>query len=153
MGGGVEAAVAWAGAVVGTFAGLSMLVFEMALIGRSMRRFARGGMQATLQSFTLRLAIVGSLGMWFMREGSGTDSQSFCLTFVATFFVYLCWLTWRVYNEPVQYRARPSGETRTASLGADVGSASAGLDARGPATTTTRSIEELLAAGARGGER
>lgn len=92
------------GVYVGTLTGLMSLVVEIAVIGRSLRLFQHNGMRATLETFTMRLVTVGALGIWFMRGESGTDAQAFCLTYCGTFFVYLCWLTWRTYKAPVQYR-------------------------------------------------
>ena len=100
-------ATVMSGVYVGTLLGLVSLVIEMAVIGRSMRLFHHNGMQATLQTFTMRLVTVGAPGRWFMRDASGTDPQSFCLTYCSTFFVYMCWLTWRTYNAPVHYQAKP----------------------------------------------
>ena len=98
------------GVYAGTLAGLISLVVEIAVIGRSLRLFEHNGMGATLQTFTMRLVIVGALGIWFMREASATDAQAFCLSYCGTFFVYLCWLTWRTYKAPVQYQARRAAE-------------------------------------------
>ncbi len=116
------------GVYAGTFAGLISLVVEMAVIGRSMRLFHHNGMQATLQTFILRLMIVGGVGIWFMRPESGTDVNAFCLTYCATFFVYLCWLTWRTYNAPVLYRG---GAVRVSSA---TGARATSVAARGRET-------------------
>lgn len=94
------------GVYVGTLLGLASLVLEMAVIGRSMRLFHHNGMQATLQTFSVRLVLVLAIGAWSMRPASGTDASAFCLTYCSTFFVYLCWLTWRTYNAPVQYQGK-----------------------------------------------
>jgi len=94
------------GVYVGTFTGLISLVVEIAVIGRSMRIFQHTGVGATLQTFMLRLAVVGSLGCAFARDASSTDAYAFCLSYCGTFFVYMCWLTWRTYKMPVQYRPR-----------------------------------------------
>ena len=101
------------GVYTGTFFGLITLAVEMAVIGRSLRIFEHNGMQATLQTFIMRLIIVGGLGMWFMRVGSGTDAQAFCLSYCATFFVYMCWLTWRTYNQPVHYQGKSTRQVKS----------------------------------------
>ncbi len=114
------------GVYVGTFAGLISLAIEIAVIGRSLRLFAHNGMGATLQTFTMRLAIVGALGMWFMRDASATDPSAFCLSYCGTFFVYLCWLTWRTYKAPVQYRPKSAGTADTVAATEAVDRATAG---------------------------
>ena len=103
------------GIYAGVFAGLISLVVEIAVIGRSLRLFAHNGMGATLQTFTMRLVIVGALGIWFMRGASATDAQAFCLSYCGTFFVYLCWLTWRTYKAPVQYQGKRAAPAAAAA--------------------------------------
>jgi hypothetical protein len=95
-----------AGIAIGTFVGLGSLVAEIAIIGRSMRGFERNGMGATLQTFTMRLLTVGALGGLFLFVDA-VDAEAFCLSYFATFFVYMCWLTWRCYQQPVQYKRKP----------------------------------------------
>ncbi len=99
-------AVTMSGVYTGTFFGLISLVVEMAVIGRSLRTFEDDGMKATLRAFILRLVLVGSIGTWFARADSGTSAAAYCLTYCATFFVYMCWLTWRTYHQPVQYQGQ-----------------------------------------------
>ena len=111
-------AATMAGVYTGTFFGLISLAIEMAVIGRSLRIFEHNGMQATLQTFVMRLVIVGALGMWFMRADSGTDAQAFCLSYCSTFFVYMCWLTWRTYNQPVHYVGKREKARRAAKAAA-----------------------------------
>ena len=43
----------------------------------------------------MRLVVVSPLTIVFGMKGSGIDSQGFALGYLVTFFVYLCWLTWR----------------------------------------------------------
>ncbi len=90
------------GLAVGTFVGLVSLVGEIAIVGRSMRSFARNGIGATLTTFGMRLATVGMLGVWFLVLDA-VDAEAFCLSYISTFFVYMCWLTWRYHREPVHY--------------------------------------------------
>jgi hypothetical protein len=99
-------AATMSGVYAGTFLGLISLVVEMGVIGRSLRRFEDDGLQATLRAFILRLVLVGSVGTWFARAGSGSDAPAYCLSYCATFFVYMCWLTWRTYHQPVQYQGQ-----------------------------------------------
>ncbi len=96
----------WTGIYVGTFAGLVSLVVELAVVGRSMRLFNENGLQATLMTFTMRLGAVGGLGVCFLADGSWVDLQAFCLSYCATFFIYMCWLTWRTAKQPTQFERR-----------------------------------------------
>lgn len=98
---------------IGTFVGLASLVMEIAIVGRSMRLVELNGMNATLTTFGIRLGTVGAFGGWFIALGA-VDSEAFCLSYFATFFLYLCWLTWRIYNEPVHYDAAKAARNAAA---------------------------------------
>jgi hypothetical protein len=95
-----------AGLEIGTVLGLASLVFEMHLIDAAMRSLKGDPANATFQTFAMRLAVVGPLTFVFGMKGSGVDSQAFALGYLVTFFVYLCWLTWRHYHAPVCYKGR-----------------------------------------------
>ena len=104
---------------VGTLAGLVSLVLEFVLIERSDRTFHAQGVQATFLSFVMRLVVVAPLTLLFLRKGSETDHEAFALSYCSTFFVYLCWLTWKSYHAPVQYRARGERPARPAETRAE----------------------------------
>ncbi len=104
----------------GSVAGLVSLLLELHMIDRSDRSFSATGVQATFMSFVMRLVVVAPLTLLFMRKGSEVDHEAFALSYCSTFFVYLCWLTWKSYHAPVQYKGRgtrPSQATpRSASV-------------------------------------
>jgi len=106
------------GIAIGTFVGLASLIMEVAIVGRSMRSVERNGMSATLKTFGIRLATVGALGGWFIVQDA-VDAEAFCLAYFATFFLYMCWLTWRVYNEPVHYHAAKARNQRVVAAAAE----------------------------------
>ena len=95
------------GVEIGAAIGLASLVLEMNLIGRAMRTLKGDVAGATFQTFAMRLAIVGPLTFVFQRGKSGVDGTAFAVSYLVTFFVYLCWLTWKTYHTPVQYKGRP----------------------------------------------
>lgn len=95
-----------AGVAVGTLLGLASMVFEIHVVERAARQEKGDTAGATFQTFALRLAVVAPLTLAFQRVAGRVDAESFAVTYVATFFAYLCWLTWRAYHTPVAYRRR-----------------------------------------------
>ncbi len=108
---------AFLGLQIGAFLGLISLVFELALLDRSLSQMANVGLQATLTTFFLRLVTVAPFTVYFGQPGSPADAQAFALAYLSTYFVYMCWLTWRIYNAPVCYQGgrdkSPATKTRT----------------------------------------
>ena len=94
------------GVAVGAVFGLFSLVIEMHLVASALRSTKGDPAGATFQTFAMRLAIVAPLTWAFGGRGSGVDSVAFAVSYCVTFFVYLCWLTWKTYHMPVQYRPR-----------------------------------------------
>ena len=92
----------------GTLLGLGSLVLEIQMIERAMRTKSGDVANATFQSFAMRLVLVAPTTFWFSRDGSGVDHTGFAVAYLVTFFVYLCWLTWKTYHAPVQYKAKRS---------------------------------------------
>jgi hypothetical protein len=95
------------GVEVGAVFGLFSLVVEMHLVASALRSTKGDPAGATFQTFAMRLAVVAPLTWAFGGSGSGVDSVAFAVSYCVTFFVYLCWLTWKTYHMPVQYRPRP----------------------------------------------
>jgi hypothetical protein len=95
------------GVAIGSLIGLASLVLEMNIVARAMRSLRGDVANATFQTFAMRLAIVAPLTFVFQRAGSSVDGTAFAVSYLVTFFVYLCWLTWETYHAPVQYRGRP----------------------------------------------
>lgn len=91
---------------LGAFLGLVSLAIEIGLVERSARSFHAQGLQTTFISFVLRLTIVAPLTLLFMKSSLGVDHEAFALTYCATFFLYLCWLTVETYRAPAAYRPR-----------------------------------------------
>lgn len=94
---------------IGAFLGLISLAVEIGMVERSARTFHAQGVQATFLSFVMRLVIVAPLTLLFMKKSVGVDHEAFALTYCATFFLYLCWLTWETYHAPAQYRPKAAG--------------------------------------------
>jgi hypothetical protein len=94
------------GVEVGAAIGLASLVLEIQIVERALRSARGDTASATFQTFAMRLAIVAPLTILFQRKGSGIDGSAFAVSYLVTFFVYLCWLTWKSYHAPVQYRGR-----------------------------------------------
>jgi hypothetical protein len=92
----------FAGLAVGVFTGLVSLVVELAMLERAERTFYAQGVQVTFMSFVMRLVVVAPLTLLF--RVSEVDAEAFALSYLATFLVYLCWLTWTMYHAPVQYK-------------------------------------------------
>jgi len=90
------------GVEIGALLGLISLVLEMQIVGRAMRMPRGDTAAATFQTFAMRLALVAPLTLVFQRTGSNVDGTSFAVSYLVTFFVYLCWLTWKTYHAPVQ---------------------------------------------------
>lgn len=97
----------FAGVFIGAAIGLASLAFEIQLVERAMRSLKGDTASATFQTFAMRLALVAPLTFAFQMGGSGVDAAAFAVSYLVTFFVYLCWLTWKTYHAPVQYRAKP----------------------------------------------
>lgn len=100
---GVSAATV-SGFEIGTFLGLLSLAIELILVERDEVRTNGDPSQAVFASFFLRLAIVGPFTMWFGAMDVGIHAEAFALSYLSTFFVYLCWLTWKVATAPVHYK-------------------------------------------------
>ena len=115
---------AWLGMQIGAFIGLISLVFELKLLDRSLSQMANVGLQATLTTFFLRLVTVAPFTVYFGKPGSPTDAQAFALAYLSTYFVYMCWLTWRIYNAPVCYQGardkQPATKTPTRTRGPEI---------------------------------
>ncbi len=94
------------GVEIGALLGLANLVLELHVVERAMRLPKGDTAGATFQTFAMRLALVGPLTFVFQRAGSSVDATAFAVAYLVTFFLYLCWLTWKSYHAPVQYRAR-----------------------------------------------
>ena len=94
------------GLEVGAFLGLVSLVIEMAMVERASRTFYAQGVQTTFLSFMMRLVLVAPATLLFMKPALGVDHEAFALAYCSTFFLYLCWLTWRTYHAPSSYRPR-----------------------------------------------
>jgi hypothetical protein len=99
-------AAAWAGVEVGVLVGLASLVLEIAVVDRAMRSTRGDTASATFQTFAMRLSLVAPITLAFQTESSRTDATAFALSYLSTFFVYLCWLTWATYHAPIHYRPR-----------------------------------------------
>jgi hypothetical protein len=99
---------AFAAAALGGFLGLVSLTIELGLLARSARTFHAQGVQATFMSFMMRLVVVAPVTLLLMKYELGMDPTSFALSYCATFFLYMCWLTWVTYHAPVQYRPKAS---------------------------------------------
>ena len=95
------------GVAVGAVLGLLSLVLEMHLVENALRTPKGEPSGAALQTFAMRLAVVAPLTFAFSGEGAGVDAVAFAVSHCVTFVVYLCWLTWKTYHMPVQYRPRP----------------------------------------------
>lgn len=93
-----------AGFEIGTFLGLVCLAVELALVERSSRRDTGDPSEAVFASFFLRLAIVGPFTLWFGMACPWVNAEAFALSYLSTFFVYLCWLTWKVATTPSSYK-------------------------------------------------
>ena len=85
---------------------LASLVLEINIVERAMRMPRGDTASATFQTFAMRLALVAPLTFVFQRAGSSVDGTAFAISYLTTFFVYLCWLTWKTYHAPVQYKGR-----------------------------------------------
>lgn len=111
------------GMSVGTFLGLGTLAVELAVIRHAYRTQVGDPAQATFGTFFMRLAVVGLLHFAFMAQGSGVDPSAFSLSYCGSFFVYMCWLTWRIATLPPQYQggagAAQPVERRAAACGRD----------------------------------
>ena len=94
------------GVEIGVVLGLGSLALEMNLVERAMRSVKGDPAGATFQTFVMRLGLVAPLTFAFARKGSGVDASAFAIGYLVTFFVYLCWLTWKSYHAPVQYKGR-----------------------------------------------
>ena len=94
------------GVEVGAVFGLFSLVVEMHLVASALRSPKGDPAGATFQTFAMRLAVVAPLTFAFNGSRSGVDNVAFAVSYCVTFFVYLCWLTWKTYHAPVQYRGR-----------------------------------------------
>lgn len=94
------------GAQIGALIGFASLALEMQLVERALRSKRGDVAGATFQTFAMRLAVVAPLTFVFQRLTSGIDGTAFAVSYLVTFFAYLCWLTWKTYHMPVQYRAK-----------------------------------------------
>ncbi len=94
------------GVEVGTVIGLLSLVLEIHLVERAMRSANGDVAGATFQTFAMRLALVAPLTFAFQSKGSSVDGTAFAVSYFSTFFVYLCWLTWKTYHAPVQFKGK-----------------------------------------------
>ena len=92
-----------AGLQLGAFLGLASLAIEIECLARAFRASWRDPSQVTFMSFFLRLATVGPLTLLFAKEGSAIGSEPFALSYCSTFFVYMCWLTWRMATAPTSF--------------------------------------------------
>jgi hypothetical protein len=95
------------GVAIGAVIGLASLALEIQIVERAMRSAKGDTASATFQTFAMRLALVAPLTFAFQMGGSGVDATAFAVSYLVTFFVYLCWLTWKTYHAPVQYRGKP----------------------------------------------
>jgi len=96
----------FAGVEIGSVIGLLSLVLEIHVVERAMRTLKGDVAGATFQTFAMRLALVAPLTFVFMRKGSSVDGTAFACSYLATFFVYLSWLTWKTYHAPVQFKGK-----------------------------------------------
>jgi hypothetical protein len=94
------------GVEIGSAIGLASLVLEIHVIERAMRSARSDAAGATFQTFAMRLALLAPLMFVFQRRSLGVDSQAFAVSYLVTFFVYLCWLTWKTYHAPVQFKGK-----------------------------------------------
>ena len=109
---------AFAGVELGALIGLASLALEIQLVERAMRTLKGDPAGATFMTFAMRLTIVAPLTFLFQRQGSSVDAPAFAIGYLVTFFVYLCWLTWKSYHAPVQYRGgRSRGAPRVVEKG------------------------------------
>jgi hypothetical protein len=92
------------GAALGMMLGLASLVVEIHLVAQAMRSKRADTAAVTFQTFIMRMVVVAPLT--FALNSLGMDATAFAISYVITFFVYLCWLTWKTYHAPVQYRGR-----------------------------------------------
>jgi hypothetical protein len=97
---------AFLGIQIGSFLGLVSLVLEIAMVERSSRTFHAQGVQTTFLSFMMRLVVVAPATLLFMKPALGVDHEAFALSYCSTFFLYMCWLTWKTYHAPSTYRPR-----------------------------------------------
>lgn len=97
----------FSGVAIGAMIGLASLALEIQIVERAMRSAKGDTASATFQTFAMRLALVAPITFAFQMKGSGVDASAFAVSYLVTFFVYLCWLTWKSYHAPVQYRAKP----------------------------------------------
>jgi hypothetical protein len=97
----------FSGVFIGAVIGLASLAFEIQIVERAMRSAKGDTASATFQTFAMRLALVAPITFAFQMKGSSVDASAFAVSYLVTFFVYLCWLTWKSYHAPVQYRAKP----------------------------------------------
>lgn len=93
------------GAQIGALIGFASLALEIQLVERALRSKTGDVAGATFQTFAMRLAVVAPLTYVFQRLTSGVDGTAFAVSYLVTFFAYLCWLTWKTYHMPVQYKA------------------------------------------------
>jgi hypothetical protein len=93
------------GVQIGALVGFGSLALEMELVQRALRSKSGDVAGATFQTFAMRLVIVAPLTFVFQRMVSGIDGTAFAVSYLVTFFAYLCWLTWKTYHMPVQYKA------------------------------------------------
>jgi hypothetical protein len=94
------------GTQIGALIGFASLALEIQLVERALRSRSGDVAGATFQTFAMRLAIVAPLTYVFQRLTSGIDGTAFAVSYLVTFFAYLCWLTWKTYHMPVQYKAK-----------------------------------------------
>jgi hypothetical protein len=109
---GVSTATVLASAI-GGFLGFVSLALEIGMVERSARTFHAQGVQTTFLSFIMRLVVVAPLTLLFMKGSLGVDHEAFAISYCATFFLYLCWLTWATYHAPTCYRPKPKQGTAT----------------------------------------
>jgi hypothetical protein len=100
---------------IGTFLGLLCLAVELALVERSSQRRTGDPSEAVFASFFLRLAVVGPFTMWFGMACKSVHAEAFALSYLSTFFVYLCWLTWKVATAPSSYKPGSSATAGSSS--------------------------------------
>lgn len=114
---GVEASTVMA-FEIGTFLGLASLAVELILVERDEKRESGNPSEAVFASFFLRLAVVGPFTMWFGAMDVGVHAEAFALSYLSTFFVYLCWLTWKVATAPVHYKGGAASSIATSKAAA-----------------------------------
>lgn len=113
----------WLGVHIGTFLGFVSLVIEIAMVERSSRTFHAQGVQTTFMSFLMRIVVVGPATLLFMKPELGVDHEAFALSYLATFFVYMCWLTWKTYHAPAHYRPKAARAAGAAAPGSPLAGA------------------------------